>query len=227
MTSAEPGPEIPDAGPPEGPPEVPADVGTGDAPPLTKPPLLRRPMFLYWVLVIVLVIVMLTIGALNRHSKSHHGSASSTAKHGVSTRPSHDAGPATTPPTAPIAAPTTTSTTAPATTTTTVPPAQGSASVPQTLQSQNGTGSQALSPFTVPASDKGWLIHYLFNCASLGSMGNLRIDVQSTSGSTVDTAANLEGVNGGSTYYNDTPGTYRLQIYTACDWAAVVQTIPQ
>lgn len=226
MTPAEPGPEFPTDSPTGAPAE--------EAPsPPTKPPLLRRPMFLYWVVVIALVIVMLTIGALNRHTKSRTGSTTATAHNGVSTRPSRDTAGATT------SAPTTTTTTSAPTTTTTAPPPTTTstlatppvpttpASTPQTLQSQNGAGVQLLSPFTVPPSDRGWLIHYLFNCASLGSTGNLRINVEDPTGSTLGTAANLVGVNGGSTYYDDAPGTYRLHIDTACDWAVVVQTIPR
>jgi hypothetical protein len=115
-----------------------------------------------------------------------------------------------------------TGTTAPA------PPTTTSASAPQTtLQSQNGSGTESLPQFTVPSSAKGWLIHYLVNCANVGQAGNFSISVKDASDQPVDVAANQLGVKGGSTYYNYTPGTYALSIDSKCDWTVVVQTIPQ
>jgi hypothetical protein len=115
-------------------------------------------------------------------------------------------------------------TTAPAPTTTTNP------SAPQTtLQSQDGSGSESLPQFTVPSSVKGWLIHYLVNCANFGQAGNFAISVKNASDQPVAVAANQLGIRGvgGSTYFNFTPGTYALSIGSECDWVVVVQTIPQ
>jgi hypothetical protein len=115
-----------------------------------------------------------------------------------------------------------TGTTAPAQTTTT------GASAPQmTLQSQNGSGNESLPQFTAESSAKGWLIHYLFNCANVGQASNFAISVKDASDHQVDVAANQSGMNGGSTYYNSTTGTFSLSIVSECNWAVVVQTIPR
>jgi hypothetical protein len=108
------------------------------------------------------------------------------------------------------------------------PPTTTSASAPQTtLQSQDGSRNESLPQFTVPSSAKGWLIHYLVNCANLGQAANFSISVKDASDRPVDVVANQFGMKGGSTYYNYTPGRYALSIDSECEWVVVVQTIPQ
>jgi hypothetical protein len=108
------------------------------------------------------------------------------------------------------------------------PPTTTSASAPQTtLQSQDGSGNVSLPQFTVPSSAKGWLIHYLVNCAKIGQAANFSISVKDARDHPVDVAANQLWMTGGSTYYNYTPGRYALSIGSQCDWVVVVQTIPR
>ncbi len=93
-----------------------------------------------------------------------------------------------------------------------------------TLQSQHGSGFQDFPQFTVPSVAKGWLIHYLYDCA--GQPGNFVMYVENARGVAMSEAANEFGRRGGSTYYDDTPGTFRLSIASACAWAFEVQTNP-
>ncbi len=161
-------------------------------------------MFLFWVVVVAGVIVIVVL-AVNKKSPTG-GSSPVASNTGASTGSSGNTGSATT---------------APASTTTT------NASVAQTLQSQNGSGVQSLPQFTVASTEKGWLIHYLFDCSGRGSKGDFQVYVQDSKGRTVAVAANQLGTSGGSTYYSDTPGTYHLQVNSQCRWTVVVQTIPQ
>ena len=163
---------------------------------------------MFWVVLAIVVVAIVVVVAVavtvSRHkgndssaSSANNGVSGSTTGNGGSTQSSGDTGV----PTAPAAA-------------------------IQTLVSQHGSGFESLPQFTVPSSAKGWLVHYLFNCAPYGSSGNFAIYVDDANGLTTSVAANELALAGGSTYYSYSHGTYSLQINSQCNWAAVVQTIP-
>lgn len=164
---------------------------------------MKRPAV--WIALAVILIGLIIAIASNNEKSNGNASVSTTSTTQAATR-------------APAAQPPVTATQPPATTT---PMAI------QTLFRQNGSGISTTPYFTVPSAAKGWLIHYLFNCASKGSPGNFRLYVKDSSGSPADVAANQLAMSGGNTYYNYTPGNYQLEINSGCAWTVVVQTIPK
>jgi len=167
-------------------------------------------MVQYWAVVIVLVIVMIAIAASTGNKHSPKSGSTATPSNTGTTGSTASSGSTGNTGAAPTAVPTTTTVEA-----------------PQILQSQNGSGIKSLPRFTVPSSDKGWQIQYLYNCSNFEQSGYFAISVQDSTGQPVDVAANVLGISGGSTYYNDAPGRYQLEVNSGCDWSVVVQTMPR
>ena len=134
--------------------------------------------------------------------------------------PNHHSGSTTAPPT--TAPPTTVDTSAAA------------------LQFKSGEGVQNLQQFTVPASSKGWVLTYMYNCSNrakpesangAGATGSgtfiVDIDGYGSDSATTDEGPSAQGTGGGATdTYHDT-GTFALEINSDCRWTVRVAAIPK
>ena len=108
------------------------------------------------------------------------------------------------------------------------------------LQFKSGEGVQNLQQFTVPASSKGWVLTYMYNCSNrakpesangAGATGSgtfiVDIDGYGSDSATTDEGPSAQGTGGGATdTYHDT-GTFALEINSDCRWTVRVAAIPK
>jgi hypothetical protein len=95
------------------------------------------------------------------------------------------------------------------------------------LQTLSGTGTDSGPQFTVPASAKGWMVFWTYDCTELGDPSTFSVNVVGLYGASANNAEINQSGTGtsGTAIYYDT-GTFVLQVTSECDWSYSVDTIP-
>ena len=176
--------------------------------PAPKRPLTKRLWF--WVACGLVVVAIVAVAVLSVNTNKSKGASSPGKSSKIRTTPA------------------TTGNVAGATSTTS-PPTTVAATEARTLQDVTGSGQEALPQFTVPASAKGWALHYLYDCSSFGGVGNFIVNITGygASAGTTATGPSEHGISGGSTSYYYHTGAFSLSVDSECKWTVVVQTVPR
>ena len=117
-----------------------------------------------------------------------------------------------------------------ATTTRIASPATTVTQVPNALQSESGSGSDSLLPFTVPSGDKGWKLNWTYNCSNVGKRSQFQVYIiqeaqtseRSTQLNIKDFPVSVFGDSGSSTSHFQGTGTFNLDVNSECRWTVAV-----
>ena len=104
------------------------------------------------------------------------------------------------------------------------------ASTERVLQSESGSGSDSLLPFTVPSGDKGWKLNWTYNCSNVGKRSQFQVYIiqeaqtseRSTQLNIKDFPVSVFGDSGSSTSHFQGTGTFNLDVNSECRWTVAV-----